>query len=313
MSVSYIYTCLPCCYFQVTNIVYKYSKTSPGGTHNVAVELVNAARDSDSSDNISVVVIFFKSTLTAPKAAGAGSVVFGLSKVSENNSDKLDTPPSFSTSATLNAKLKSKANGKPQDKQKESASLCLASSYKNSHSISREAALSSCSTDYCESGSSLSHQQHFLQKSIELDFVSVWRRLGSLLNKQIRSQNKQIQHQPSEVSRQHDNGHISSTYSIPFSGISWTTLLQTVANLSNHDMCQKCKHKLEFLRGPGQTHLSPGALCTNTVYSLLCMYFSRPPVKFNSFYAPTCSGQCASAQQNHFLCYNTACQHIQSL
>ncbi|BFZ04780.1 hypothetical protein BsWGS_07819 [Bradybaena similaris] len=295
---------------EVTNIVYKYSKTSPTGNHNVAAELVNAARDSDSSDNISVVVIFFKSTLSTPKAAGAGSVVFGLSKVSENNSDKLDTSPSFSKSATLNAKLKPKANGKPQEKQKESASLCLASSCKNAHSISREAVLSSCSIDYCESGSSLLRQEHFLQKSVELDFVSVWRRLGSLLNKQIRSQNKQNQHQPSEASRQHGNGHISSTYSIPFSGISWTTLLQTVANLSSHDLCQKCKHKLklEFLQGPGHTHLSTGALCSNiaVVYSLLCMYFSRPPVKFNSFCAPTFIGHSASAQENYFLGYNTA-------
>ncbi|CAG5128627.1 unnamed protein product [Candidula unifasciata] len=67
---------------QVTNIVYKHSKSSSGGTRNVAVELVSAARDSGSSDNISVVVVLFKSSLCAPKAASAGSVVFGLSNVS---------------------------------------------------------------------------------------------------------------------------------------------------------------------------------------------------------------------------------------
>ncbi|XP_059144248.1 protein phosphatase 1F-like [Physella acuta] len=68
---------------QVTEIVYKHSLTS---LDNVAVGLVNAARDSGSSDNISVIVVMFQTALCQPRTATDGATLLGLSSESSLSS-----------------------------------------------------------------------------------------------------------------------------------------------------------------------------------------------------------------------------------
>ena len=103
--------------YQVTNIVYKHSHTSPGGLDDVAIGLVNAARDSGSSDNISVVVVLFKSKLSVPQSTPDSGILLGMGGLSENTQDRFSSTSSSSSSVphpkppVLNKKLDGRSKG----------------------------------------------------------------------------------------------------------------------------------------------------------------------------------------------------------
>ncbi|GFR78665.1 protein phosphatase 1E [Elysia marginata] len=102
---------------QVINTVYKHSHTSPGGLDDVAIGLVNAARDSGSSDNISVVVVLFKSKLSVPQATSDSGILLGMGGFSENTQDNFPSTSSSSSSVpqprppALNRKLDGRSKG----------------------------------------------------------------------------------------------------------------------------------------------------------------------------------------------------------
>ncbi|XP_012936291.1 uncharacterized protein LOC101861112 [Aplysia californica] len=105
---------------EVTQVVYKHSHSSPGGLDDVAIGLVNAARDAGSSDNISVVVVLFKSTLSVPQTTGDAAILLGLNTLSDKTMDQLNNSSSANTfnfpkPPTLNEKLKSKGKTDLQD------------------------------------------------------------------------------------------------------------------------------------------------------------------------------------------------------
>ena len=102
---------------QVINVVYKHSHTSPGGLDDVAIGLVNAARDSGSSDNISVVVVLFKSKLSVPQSTPGSGILLGMAGLSGNVQDHFSSTSSSSSSVpqpkppVLNKKLDGRSKG----------------------------------------------------------------------------------------------------------------------------------------------------------------------------------------------------------
>ncbi|GFO08937.1 protein phosphatase 1e [Plakobranchus ocellatus] len=106
---------------EVTNIVYKHSHTSPGGLDDVAIGLVNAARDSGSTDNISVVVVLFKSKLSVPQSTSDSGILLGMGSMNENPQGSLSSTSSSSSSVpqpkppVLNKKLEGRSKGDARD------------------------------------------------------------------------------------------------------------------------------------------------------------------------------------------------------
>ncbi|KAH9525803.1 Protein phosphatase 1E [Bulinus truncatus] len=89
---------------QVTHLVYDHVQSSPGGVSGVATTLVNAARDNGSSDNISVIVVFFKTSLCDPNSVSAASLQLGLNELTESQPNTFSSPSSSPASAAANDK-----------------------------------------------------------------------------------------------------------------------------------------------------------------------------------------------------------------
>ncbi|CAL1537712.1 unnamed protein product [Lymnaea stagnalis] len=73
---------------QVTQIVYDHVHSSPDGLDDVASLLVKAARDSGSSDNISVIVVFFQTSLTDPESVTDSSCLLNVTEHSDSAKDR---------------------------------------------------------------------------------------------------------------------------------------------------------------------------------------------------------------------------------
>lgn len=100
---------------QVTEIVFKHSLSACGGLDDAALALVNAARDLGSSDNISVVVILFKTHLCHPQHTEESGLLLSFKDVSSTRNFEIGSSNS-STSASNNNRVESKMNDRLKTK-----------------------------------------------------------------------------------------------------------------------------------------------------------------------------------------------------
>ena len=118
-------------------MVYKHAHSSPGGLDDVAIGLVNAARDSGSNDNISVVVILFKTSLSTPDSTVESGVLLGQNTLSDKQLDELNNchknQINFPKPPTLNEKFNTKENELKDNVDSNGSSLLTANPHNEFH------------------------------------------------------------------------------------------------------------------------------------------------------------------------------------